>query len=111
MNYTELSQLKPTEFLNWKQFETSFDAMNNISEDRDNKQYDHGLEIGNEFDYVTISRTSVWSAGMNAGGKSVTSYEGIGYHANTTMLMKGFIDSGCDIYVYRDSLGKRVKIK
>lgn len=111
MNYQELSQLDATEFLNWKQFETTFDAMNNINEDRDNKQYQHGLEIGQEFDYVCISRTSVWSAGMNAGGKSVTSYEGIGYHTNTAMLLKGFLDSGCKIYVYRDSLGERVQIK
>jgi len=36
-------------------------------------------------------------------GSSMTSYEKIGYHANTADLLRGFIDSAVPIKVYRDT--------
>jgi len=36
-------------------------------------------------------------------GSSMTSYEKIGYHANTAGLLQGFLESGVVIKVYRDT--------
>ena len=59
------------------------------------EQYAKGLQIGAEFDTVTISIYGTW--GARSALKMITSYETLGYHSNTHMLLKGFIDSGVKI--------------
>jgi hypothetical protein len=64
------------------------------------KQYQHGLDIGRNASSVHIAVNSTWSARMKDGA-SLSSYEGIGYHACTADLLRGFIDSGVRIVVHR----------
>lgn len=64
------------------------------------EQYEKGLRIGQESLYVSIACNSTWGA-RGKDGSSTSSYEGIGYHAGTGWLLKGFLDSGCPIVVYR----------
>jgi len=87
--YAELSELAPEEYLNWQQF-------GSWSEE----QYQKGLRIGRESTRVSLSVKGVWGSN-GKDGSSCSSYEGIGYHAGTGALMKGFIDSGVPIVVYR----------
>jgi len=66
------------------------------------KQYQKGLDIGRKANLVSISIYGSWTAQMKDGG-SMTSYEKIGYHANTAGLLQGFLESGVVIKVYRDT--------
>jgi len=75
-------------------------AMDNTS--GDDQQYTKGLDIGRKANLVSISIYGSWTAQMKDGG-SMTSYEKIGYHANTADLLRGFIDSAVPIKVYRDT--------
>jgi hypothetical protein len=68
------------------------------------------LEIGQSAKRIWISVTSVWSAEMQ-NGASRQSYEGIGYHACTAQLMKGFIDSGAEIWVCRRTKEGTIDVK
>lgn len=106
--YTELNALAPEEFLNWEQFTTPFDNANNHAYRKD--QYQKGLEIGARSLYVSISCGSTWGA-SGKDGSSTSSYCGIGYHAGTADLLRGFLDSGVPIKVYRyDNLPEGVWI-
>jgi hypothetical protein len=49
---------------------------------------------------ICIGVNSVWSALLKSGA-SVHSHEGIGYHAHTASLLRGFLDSGAPVIVYR----------
>lgn len=97
--YEELNQLTPDSFLLWENFRTHFDAFPN-REGYKAEQYQTGLRIGAESRYVFISCNSTWGS-VGKDGKHTTSYEGIGYHAGTSDLLKGFLDSGVPIVVFR----------
>ena len=97
--YSILQSLPPTAYLHPRMFKTGFDTP-----ELDQEQYDKGLEIGKESEYVTIARNGTWSA-RGLDGVATSSYEGIGYHASTTALLKGFLDSGCEIYIDRNDIG------
>ena len=97
--YSELEQLAPTAYLEWEQFQTDFDGLEaNVARQEENHQ--RGIDIGNRSAYVCISATGVWGA-KGKDGSHTASYEGIGYHAGTAYLLKGFLDSGVPIVVYR----------
>jgi len=64
------------------------------------KQYERGLEVGRESEYVTICKDGTWSA-RSLEGVITTSYERIGYHSGTAALLQGFLDSGVEMYVDR----------
>ena len=103
--YYELEQLPAEAYLEWKNFKTSVDNLPcNIKKAKE--QYTKGLKIGREYDEITLSVRGIW--GAHKENSSCQSYEGIGYHANTQWLLKGFLDSGCPIAVYR--LGQKGKI-
>jgi hypothetical protein len=81
-------------FLNPDNFRTGWDRPGYAEE-----QYATGLRIGRENERIHISVTGVW--GASRPGSSLSSYETIGGHANTADLLRGFLDSGCPIVVYR----------
>jgi len=97
--YSELNALAPTEFLNWEQFGTAFDAMESNVARQDDK-YQKGLEVGQRSTYVFISGNGTWGA-RGRDGSQTTSYEGIGYHAGTAHFWRGVLDSGVPICIYR----------
>lgn len=99
MNYHELEKLPAHAYLNPENFITEYDHVH-IDNGYNQDQYNHGLEIGTEYDVVKLNYRGVWSA--ERAGSLVTSYEGIGYHAGTAFLLMGFLDSGCRIEVYRE---------
>jgi hypothetical protein len=96
MDYKTLTALPPQKYLDWKFFKTDWD----ITPARAEEIYRKGLKIGAEARYVFISANDTWGAAMLDGG-TITSYEGIGYHAYSSDLLHGFIDSGAAIVVYR----------
>jgi hypothetical protein len=68
------------------------------------EQYNKGLAIGQKSLSVHIACNSTWGGSGKNGGQT-SSYEGIGYHAGTGWLLKGFLDSGVPIVVYRMAKG------
>lgn len=73
------------------------------SADRDSayraKQFAAGLRYG-AIGTLVVSIRGTWSVACDD-GSSVSSSEGIGYHAATDALLAGFLASGCPIKVYR----------
>lgn len=102
---TELSAMTPDMFLNPDNFKTLSDTWpQNVS--YQTEQYQKGLAIGYESEYITISVSNVWGCQFKVSpahpyGGSCSSYETIGYHAGTAALLRGMLDSGCPIKVYR----------
>jgi len=101
--YSLLTGLSPECFKHPRMFITAFDTP-----ERDAVQYKKGLETGKNSEYVTIARNGTWTARTNNGGV-VTSYEGIGYHASTAALLRGFLDSGTEVYVSRENGETRIQ--
>ena len=97
--YSFLNTLPPSAFLHPRMFKTDYDTP-----EKDQEQYEKDLEIGKESEYVTIERNGTWSAKHNMGGVT-SSCEGIGYHASTAALLKGFLDSGTQVYTNRQDTG------
>lgn len=66
-------------------------------------QYATGLDYGRQCrggGYILIHLDNGrWLAQLTRGA-FVSSYECIGLHANTAELLRGFLDSGCEIRVY-----------
>jgi hypothetical protein len=106
--YSVLNAMPARDFLDPSKFVTESDARNK-ARGYDAEQYAKGLEIGKNAKTIYISCGSVWSAELKS-GSSLLSYEGIGYHACTADLLRGFLDSGCAIIVHRLTEGV-VKIK
>lgn len=99
----ELSNMSAESFLNPDNFRTFFDS---TSLKYGAEQYAKGLEYGSVAEVVHISVRNVWSVVKKDGG-NIQSYETIGYHSQTAELLRGFIDSGATIVVWRDD-GERV---
>jgi len=68
-------------------------------------QYAKGLEIGRAALAVHIAVNGTWSADMRTDRpserRSISSYEKLGYHADTAALLRGFVESGCQIVDHR----------
>lgn len=62
------------------------------------KQRAKGIEMAKDYT-VHIAVNDTWSA--NRRNESISSYEKIGYHADTAALLQGFIDSGCTFFIHR----------
>jgi len=71
------------------------------SPDQADKAYQRGLQDGPTFRSVTIAVNNVWGASCRDGG-NLSSYEKVGYHAGSVDFIKGILDSGCPVRVYRD---------
>lgn len=95
--YNILNAMPADAFLAPDNFVTDWDTIN---PHRANEQYESGLKVGKDAKAVCICANGTWAADMRD-GSSLTSYEGIGYHAHTSSLLKGFLDSGAKIIVYR----------
>lgn len=100
--YAELAALPALAYLSPEMFRTSFDAWHVNAGTNKSKQYLDGLKTGQDSIEIHIAINSVWSARLKNGGH-LSSYEGIGYHACTADLLRGFLDSGCKIVVHRDN--------
>lgn len=91
--YEELNALPAEAFLHPENFDTQFDAFG--GEDGAILQYETGLRYANEYEEVGISANGTWYAEQKIIGKYkgglMTSYEGIGYHANTAALLRGLL--------------------
>ena len=98
ISYTILNAMPAESFLNPTQFGWPSPAVEPAGYAKE--QYEKGLAIGAESVSVSIAANSTWGARGKTGGVT-SSYEGIGYHAGTGWLLKGFIDSGVPIVVYR----------
>ncbi len=96
--YNELNELSPMVFCDPINFQTEFDTMP-CNKDLHDRQYQLGLQTGRDYEVIIISAYSTWSA--QSPHRFCTSCEGIGYHACTADLLRGFIDSGAPIVVYR----------
>lgn len=108
MTYKEIEALSPEAYLNPENFTTAMDYA--PGREYAAKQYAKGLEIGRASLSVHISCNGVWGA-TGKDGSSVSSYEGIGYHSATKDLLRGFLDSGCAIDVYRYGVKGATRIK
>ena len=114
-DYATLMALAPTRYLNPADpvFRMELDADGDTFEQA---QYGKGLEEGRRAlaagGYLTIGERGTWGAVLpnpdSGHATIVTSYEGIGYHRATRSLLRGFLDSGAPIVVYRDGKGHRI---
>lgn len=98
MNYKEIERLTPEDFLRPELFVTQFDFQHKGKYDIE--QYEKGKRQGEQAVVITISVSGTWGS-SNKSGSSTSSYEGIGYHACTADLLRGFLESGAPIRVYR----------
>lgn len=71
------------------------------SPDQANDAYSRGRADGPTFLEVTIAVNNVWGADCRDGG-TLSSYERIGYHAGSVDFIRGVLDSGCPVRVYRN---------
>lgn len=99
MTIDQLSKLPAEAFQNPDNLASDYDLLS--SEDYAHSQYNKGLTIGQCSKVIHISIRNVWSAELKNGGR-MSSYETIGYHAHTASLLRGFIDSGVTIVVWRE---------
>jgi len=106
--YSELEALAPEKYLDWEFFVTDFDAMP-VNRARAQEAYEKGLETGRENEVVFVTGRGTW--GAKRPDCQTTSYEGIGYHANTAHFWHGVLDSGCRVEVYRYRTTEPVVIK
>lgn len=96
--YSELEKLSVSDYLNPQNFVTDWDSMHDA--EKRAAKYQESLRIGQESRQLFINYNSVWHAdGLN--GSHTSSYEGIGYHAVTSELLRGFLDSGKPIVIVR----------
>jgi hypothetical protein len=75
------------------------------------EQFREGKATADAWEVVSIGISGVWGASRE--GSSLTSYERIGYHANTADLLRGFLAGSARVVVYRWSADgwDRVEIK
>lgn len=105
-NYRVLNALPAEAFLRPEDFVTGYDV-HLRREGYDRKQYEKGLNYSRQAASVIISINCTWAANLRD-GSSVASYEGIGYHACTADLLRGFLDGPARVVVYRWT-GKEVR--
>lgn len=98
MTYAELSAKPASDYLNPANFQTAMDGAPPASYRAE--QYRKGLEFGKNAEYIAIAANSVWGGRTKDGGH-VSSCEGIGYHSCTAELLRGFLESGAPLFVYR----------
>jgi hypothetical protein len=97
--YSVLNKLPPEAFLHPEKFVTEYDSWAG-NEDLPEKKYQEGLKVSNESVEVGICENGTWYA-CGANGSYTTSYEGIGYHAGTSSLLKGLLAGKAKFVVHR----------
>ncbi len=101
--YTDLNARHPKAFLIPEDFRTDSDTWPvNIASNLAVTKYQEGLKISREARRVYIMSDGCWGADRLNGGLT-TSYEGIGYHAGTADLLRGFLDGPAEFGVFRGS--------
>lgn len=103
MKKQEIENLRPFAYLNHSKFESEFDSLSSsqdLKELRQN-QYDKGWKFGKECEEINIALNGTFSVKMI--DSTYTSNEIIGYHAGTSELLRGLLESGAPIYVHRES--------
>lgn len=106
MDYRTLNALPPEAFLDPSGFRTSYDDNPaNVANGRAAAQYATGLQHATEYPRVGISASGTWFASDGPDGSHVTTYEGIGYHANTADLLRGLLAGTAEVVVYRHGYG------
>ena len=98
MKPEEVARLSPEQYLNPDLFVTPMDDAPGYENYR-REQYKKGLSIGREAVEVTIACNGTWGYKNREGYTS--SYEIIGHHVCTAELLRGFLDSGVQIRVFR----------
>lgn len=99
--YAQLEARPASDYLNPDNFVTASDKFpENIARNLAQQQFETGKKYGDDAKEVHISVRSVWSASLKNGGH-VSSYEGIGYHAGTADLLRGFLASSAKVIVHR----------
>ena len=98
MSYAEIERMPASAFLDASGFVTAWDGPHN--QEYRKQQYETGRNYGERATMVSSNYNGVWGARLKD-GSHVSSYEGIGYHAGTSDLLQGFLDSGALITVYR----------
>lgn len=101
MDYVTLQALPPEAYLTPETFRTSWDGMASNVAARD-ARYRDGLKVSREATEVYITARGTWSAKLGDNG-SLTSYEGIGYHANTEPFLRGLLDGPAPLIVFRST--------
>lgn len=112
MDYATLNSMSPESFLNPESFVTPLDSMSiGVT------QFQKGLEESRRALTVFICANGTWASelkpervGNSTVTGHVTSYEGIGYHANTAELLRGFLAGPAPIVVARRD-GSKTEIK
>ena len=99
---TDLEKLPPEAFLDPENFKTPLDTNQYGSE-----QCDKGLLIGSKSKAIHIGINNVWSAEYK--NSYFQSYEKIGFHSNTSDLLRGFLESNTKIIVHRDGTETIIK--
>lgn len=64
------------------------------------EHYQRGLKVSREWPEVYVSANGVW--GASAPCRSLSSYEGLGYHAGTADFWRGVLAGPALVRVYRD---------
>jgi hypothetical protein len=96
MDYQTLNALSPEEFLTPEKFQTEYDRTPAGRE----AAYKEGLRISGLATEVYVNYMGTWGAHLATGGL-LSSYEGIGYHAYTADLLRGFLDGPAPVAIYR----------
>jgi hypothetical protein len=91
------SKYTAEDFRNPSNFQTEYDSATGGAE-----AYAKGRRIGAKARSVVIALNDTWSAESENGG-ILTAYQRFGYHADTAELLRGLLDSGVALSVYRDN--------
>lgn len=98
-DYAHLRALPPAAYLRPENFITEWPA------DKDpakcERRYQEGLALGPRVRCFNVCANGTWSADMLDGGY-MSSYEGIGYHACSAAFLRGILDSGAAVRIYRE---------
>lgn len=96
-SYAVLRALPAAAYLAWEDFGTHYDTIN---PGRAGEQYAAGLKLSREAEEISVCCDGTWAA-LLLSGAVATSCEGIGYHAHTDSLLRGFLDGPAPVVVYR----------
>lgn len=110
-DYSILAALPAEAYAHWEIFMTPYD---NQTPGYAAEQEAKGMRVSREYDEVIIAVNSVWSArtkGRAGGDRSLTTSEGIGYHANTYALLRGLLSGTARVVVYRRGVAHGTVIK
>ena len=106
MKLAEIENINAGMYIYPDRFVSPFDALGGRMEDGtpreeyNRQRYEEGVRTGNEAARIIISARGTWNAEMK-NGSSMTSCEIIGYHAGTSELLRGLLNSDAEIVVHR----------